>query len=169
MSTKIAPDVESFPETFLPELFLKCRTELLPVAVFCAIRSQEIREFNQHGGWQSTIGRASKLIETQARSSITGFASDALSASTALVWDALAAEPSPAIERNGITKPKPGWHSLRLSYASLLLSSGASRCVSMEPKRHSTPEVTLGTHVQTVGNERRRAGEKVALFLDGSR
>jgi integrase len=30
----------------------------------------------------------------------------------------------PAIERAGITKPNLGWHTLRRSYASLLLSSG---------------------------------------------
>lgn len=39
---------------------------------------------------------------------------------------------APAIERAGIVKPKLGWHTLRRSYASLLLSSGASLRVSME-------------------------------------
>lgn len=71
----------------------------------------------------------------------------------------------PAIERAGITKPKLGWHSLRRSYASLLLSSGASLRVSMELMRHSTPEMTLGTYAQTVGDEKRDAGEKVALLV----
>lgn len=77
---------------------------------------------------------------------------------------------APAIERAEITKPKLGWHSLRRSYASLLLSSGASLRVSMELMRHSTPEMTLGTYAQTVGNEKREAGEKVALLvLDGGK
>ena len=71
----------------------------------------------------------------------------------------------PAIERAGITKPKLGWHSLRRSYASLLLSSGASLRVSMELMRHSTPEMTLGTYAQTVGNEKRDAGSRVASLV----
>jgi integrase len=74
----------------------------------------------------------------------------------------------PAIERAGITKPKLGWHTLRRSYASLLLSSGASLRVSMELMRHSTPEMTLGTYAQSVGDEKRDAGSKVAsLVLEG--
>jgi len=72
---------------------------------------------------------------------------------------------APAIERAGITKPKLGWHSLRRSYASLLLSSGASLRVSMELMRHSTAEMTLATYAQTVGDEKRDAGEKVALLV----
>jgi integrase len=72
---------------------------------------------------------------------------------------------APAIERAGITKPKLGWHTLRRSYASLLLSTGASLRVSMELMRHSTPEMTLGTYAQTVGDEKREAGAKVALLV----
>ncbi|WP_433965992.1 tyrosine-type recombinase/integrase [Tunturiibacter gelidiferens] len=72
---------------------------------------------------------------------------------------------TPAITRAGITKPKLGWHTLRRSYASLLLSSGASLRVSMELMRHSTPEMTLGTYAQTVGDEKREAGAKVALLV----
>jgi integrase len=70
---------------------------------------------------------------------------------------------TPAIERAGITKPKLGWHSLRRSYASLLLSTGASLRVSMELMRHSTPEMTLGTYAQTVGEDKREASSKVEL------
>lgn len=72
---------------------------------------------------------------------------------------------APAIEQAGITKPKLGWHTLRRSYASLLLSSGASLRVSMELMRHSTAEMTLGTYAQSVGNEKREAGEKVASLV----
>jgi len=72
---------------------------------------------------------------------------------------------TPAINRAGITKPKLGWHTLRRSYASLLLSSGASLRVSMELMRHSTPEMTLGTYAQTVGDEKREAGAKVASMV----
>jgi len=72
---------------------------------------------------------------------------------------------APAIERAGVTKPNLGWHTLRRSYASLLLSSGASLRVSMELMRHSTAEMTLQTYAQTVGDEKRDAGHKVALML----
>jgi integrase len=76
----------------------------------------------------------------------------------------------PAIERAGITKPKLGWHTLRRSYASMLLSTGSSLRVSMELMRHSTPEMTLATYAQSVGDEKRNAGEKVALLvLEGGR
>src|SRR5271154_5845869 len=72
---------------------------------------------------------------------------------------------TPAIAQAGITKPKLGWHSLRRSYASLLLSSGASLRVSMELMRHSTAEMTLSTYAQTIGNEKRDAGAKVAALV----
>jgi len=71
----------------------------------------------------------------------------------------------PAIERAGITKPGLGWHTLRRSYASLLFYSGASLRVSMELMRHSTAEMTLQTYAQSVGDEKRDAGEKVASLL----
>jgi integrase len=72
---------------------------------------------------------------------------------------------APAIQAAGIDKPRLGWHTLRRSYASLLLSSGASLRVSMELMRHSTAEMTLATYAQTVGNEKREAGEKVASLV----
>jgi len=71
----------------------------------------------------------------------------------------------PAIEAAGIAKAKLGWHTLRRSYASLLLSSGVSLRVSMELMRHSTAEMTLATYAQTVGDEKREAGEKVASLV----
>jgi integrase len=77
---------------------------------------------------------------------------------------------APAIDRAEVVKPKLGWHTLRRSYASLLFSSGASLRVSMELMRHSTAEMTLATYAQTVGNEKRDAGSKVALLvLEGGR
>lgn len=72
---------------------------------------------------------------------------------------------APAIQAAGIHKPKLGWHTLRRSYASPLLSSGASLRVSMELMRHSTAEMTLATYAQTVGDEKREAGEKVASLV----
>jgi integrase len=72
---------------------------------------------------------------------------------------------APAIGRAEINKPKLGWHSLRRSYASLLLSSGASLRVSMELMRYSTAEMTLATYAQTVGNEKLEAGAKVAALV----
>ena len=35
----------------------------------------------------------------------------------------------------------------------------------MELMRHSTPEMTLGTYAQTVGDEKREAGAKVASMV----
>lgn len=72
---------------------------------------------------------------------------------------------APAIMRAGITKPKLGWHSLRRSFASLLLSSGASLRDSMELMRHSTPEMTLATYAQSIGSQKRAAGARVASLL----
>lgn len=72
---------------------------------------------------------------------------------------------APAIKAAGIDKPKLGWHTLRRSYASLLLSSGASLRVSMELMRHSTPDMTLATYAQTVGDEKREAGAKIASLV----
>ncbi len=71
----------------------------------------------------------------------------------------------PAIEAARISKPKLSWHTLRRSYASLLLSSGVSLRVSMELMRHSTAEMTLATYAQTVGDEKREAGEKIASLV----
>jgi integrase len=68
----------------------------------------------------------------------------------------------PAIEAAGISKPKLGWHTLRRSYASLLLSSGVNLRVSMELMRHATAEMTLARYAQSVGDEKREAGEKIA-------
>jgi integrase len=74
---------------------------------------------------------------------------------------------APAIARAEISKPKLGWHSLRRSYASLLLATGASLRVSMELMRHSTAEMTLATYAQSVGNENRDAGGRVATLVMG--
>jgi integrase len=73
----------------------------------------------------------------------------------------------PAIDRAKISKPKLGWHSLRRSFASLLLSTGASLRVSMELMRHSTAEMTLATYAQSVGDYKRVAGGKVADLVMG--
>lgn len=71
----------------------------------------------------------------------------------------------PAIQAVGIDKPKLGWHTLRRSYASLLLSSGVSLRVSMELMRHSTAEMTLATYAQTIGDDKREAGNKIASLV----
>jgi integrase len=75
---------------------------------------------------------------------------------------------APAIARVNINKPKLGWHSLRRSYASLLLSTGASLRVSMELMRHSTAEMTLATYAQSIGAEKRDAGGRVAALVLGN-
>lgn len=50
-------------------------------------------------------------------------------------------------------------------YASLLLSSGANLRVSKQLMRHSTAEMTLSAYTQTIGNEKRDAGERVPLLV----
>jgi integrase len=75
---------------------------------------------------------------------------------------------APAIKRAEINKAKLGWHPLRRSYASLLLATGASLRVSMELMRHSTAEMTLATYAQTIGEEKRDAGGRVAALVMGS-
>ena len=42
---------------------------------------------------------------------------------------------------------------------------GANLRVSMELMRHSTAEMTLATYAQTVGDEKRDAGAKVASLV----
>jgi integrase len=69
---------------------------------------------------------------------------------------------APAISRAEVNKPKLGWHTLRRSYASLLFATGANLRVSMELMRHSTAEMTLATYAQTIGEEKRNAGDRVA-------
>lgn len=74
---------------------------------------------------------------------------------------------APALHRAGINK-RLGWHSLRRTYASLLLHSGANVRIAMELMRHSTAEMTLSTYAQSVGDEKREAGARIALMLIGS-
>lgn len=72
---------------------------------------------------------------------------------------------APAIERAGIDKPKLGWHSLRRSYASLLLSSGADLRTAMELMRHVTSAMTLEVYSQSTGDAKREASAKVASLV----
>ena len=72
---------------------------------------------------------------------------------------------APAIIRARVNKPKLGWHTLRRSYASLLFATGANLRVSMELMRHSTAEMTLATYAQTVGEDKRDAGARVASLV----
>ena len=71
----------------------------------------------------------------------------------------------PAIVRAGITKPKLGWHTLRRSYASLLLSTGADLRTSMELMRHATSAMTLETYSQSTGGAKREASDKAARLI----
>jgi integrase len=72
---------------------------------------------------------------------------------------AVASAPRRAAQRAKVNKPKLGWHSLRRSYASLLLATGASRRVSMDLMRHSTADMTLARYAQAVGDEKRMLGQ----------
>jgi integrase len=72
---------------------------------------------------------------------------------------------APAIARAGIDKPKLRWHTLRRSYASLLLTTGADLRTSMELMRHATSAMTLETYGQSTTGAKRDASDKAAKLI----
>jgi integrase len=72
---------------------------------------------------------------------------------------------APAIARAGITKPKLRWHTLRRSYASLLLTTGADLRTSMELMRHATSAMTLETYGQSTTGAKREASDRAAKLI----
>jgi integrase len=72
---------------------------------------------------------------------------------------------APAIVRAGIDKPKLRWHTLRRSYASLLLTTGADLRTSMELMRHATSAMTLETYGQSTGGAKREASDRAARLI----
>ena len=55
---------------------------------------------------------------------------------------------TPAIKQTGINKPKVGWHTLRRSYASLLLPAGRKPSREYGANAALNPEMTLATYAQ---------------------
>lgn len=72
---------------------------------------------------------------------------------------------APAIARAGIEKPKLRWHTLRRSYASLLLTTGADLRTSMELMRHVTSAMTLETYGQSTTGAKREASDRAARLI----
>jgi integrase len=75
----------------------------------------------------------------------------------------------PVIERvSGLTHSKEapiGWHTLRRSLATLLISNGENVKVTQSQLRHTTPKITLELYAQAVSTDQMKAHEKVALML----
>jgi len=71
----------------------------------------------------------------------------------------------PAAIRAGITK-KVSWHTFRRTFATLLLSSGATVKTAQELMRHASPTMTLGTYAQAVNIEKREAQAVVANLFN---
>jgi integrase len=72
---------------------------------------------------------------------------------------------APAITRADIKKPKLRWHTLRRSYASLLLTTGADLRTSMELMLHVTSAMTLETYGQSTDGAKREATDKAARLI----
>ena len=72
---------------------------------------------------------------------------------------------APAVVRAGISKPKLRWHTLRRSYASLLLTTGADLRTSMELMRHATSAMTLETYGQSTTGAKREASDRAAKLI----
>jgi integrase len=71
----------------------------------------------------------------------------------------LCSENSEKIER----KVPIGWHTLRQSLATLLISHGENVKVAQSQLRHTTPKVTLDLYAQAVSADQQEAHKKVVL------
>lgn len=75
----------------------------------------------------------------------------------------------PVIERvSGLksTKQAPiGWHTLRRSLATLLISNGENVKVTQSQLRHTTPKITLELYAQAVSADQQKAHRKVVQMV----
>ncbi len=75
----------------------------------------------------------------------------------------------PVIERvSGITSSKEapiGWHTLRRSLATLLISNGENLKVTQSQLRHTTPKITLELYAQAVSADQHKAHKKVVQMV----
>jgi integrase len=75
----------------------------------------------------------------------------------------------PVIERiSGIKSSKEaplGWHTLRRSLATLLISNGENVKVAQSQLRHTTPKITLELYAQAVSADQQEAHEKVVQMV----
>lgn len=75
----------------------------------------------------------------------------------------------PVIERvSGIKSSKEapiGWHTLRRSLATLLISNGENVKVAQSQLRHTTPKITLDLYAQAVSTDQQEAHKKVVQMM----
>jgi integrase len=75
----------------------------------------------------------------------------------------------PVIERvSGIKSSKGvpiGWHTLRRSLATLLISNGENVKVAQSQLRHTTPKITLELYAQAVSADQHEAHKKVVQMV----
>ena len=75
----------------------------------------------------------------------------------------------PVIERvSGLKSSKQapiGWHTLRRSLATLLISNGENVKVTQSQLRHTTPKITLELYAQTVSADHQKAHKKVVRMV----
>ena len=58
-----------------------------------------------------------------------------------------------------------GWHTLRRSLATLLISNGENVKVAQSQLRHTTPKITLELYAQAVSADHQRAHRKVVQMV----
>jgi integrase len=58
-----------------------------------------------------------------------------------------------------------GWHTLRRSLATLLISNGENVKVTQSQLRHTTPTLTLGLYSQAVSEDQQKAHAKVVRMV----
>jgi len=75
----------------------------------------------------------------------------------------------PVIEQvSGIKSSKEapiGWHTLRRSLATLLISNGENVKVTQSQLRHTTPKITLELYAQAVSADQQKAHKKVVRMV----
>jgi integrase len=75
----------------------------------------------------------------------------------------------PVIEKiSGLRSSKQapiGWHTLRRSLATLLISNGENVKVAQSQLRHTTPKITLGLYAQAVSADQQKAHNKVVQMV----
>jgi Phage integrase family len=75
----------------------------------------------------------------------------------------------PMIERvSGLKSSKEapiGWHTLRRSLATLLISNGENVKVTQSQLRHTTPKITLELYAQAVSADQQKAHKKIVKMV----
>jgi integrase len=97
------------------------------------------------------------------------FASPHFNGRTPYTYQILFRRLRPVIERvSGLKSSKQapaGWHTLRRSLATLLISNGENVKVTQSQLRHTTPKITLELYAQTVSADHQKAHKKVVRMV----